>query len=113
MENLYQPEITPWQVLGGCWRHKGKAVLAFVLVCGLAAAYLSTSKRTYESEAKLYVRVGRESVSLDPTATTGQVVSLQDSREGEVNAIEQLLLARETAEMVVDKLGTDMIFGTK
>lgn len=113
MENLYQPEVSPWQVLAGIWRHKGKALLTFIVVCGLAAAYLSTAKRVYESEAKIYVRVGRESVALDPTATTGQVVSLQDSREGEVNAIEQLLLARETAEQVVDQLGTDMIFGKK
>lgn len=111
MENLYQPEVSPWQVLAGIWRHMGKALLTFIVVCGLAAAYLSTAKRVYESEAKIYVRVGRESVALDPTATTGQVVSLQDSREGEVNAIEQLLLARETAEQVVDKLGTDIIFG--
>lgn len=113
MENLYQPEVSPWQVLAGIWRHKGKALFTFIVVCGLAAAFLSTAKRVYESEAKVYVRVGRESVALDPTATTGQVVSLQDSREGEVNAIEQLLVARETAEQVVDKLGTDVIFGAK
>jgi uncharacterized protein involved in exopolysaccharide biosynthesis len=111
MENLYQPEFSPWQVLAGIWRHKGKALFTFIVVCSLTAAHLSLAKRVYESEAKIYVRVGRESVTLDPTATTGQVVSLQESREGEVNAIEQLLLARETAAKVVDQLGPDAIFG--
>ncbi|QDU29916.1 Chain length determinant protein [Anatilimnocola aggregata] len=113
MENLFQPEISFAQASDALWRHKGKALLAFVLVCSAAAFYLSTAKRVYESEAKLYVRVGRESVSLDPSATTGQVVTLTDSREGEVNAIEQLLVSRQLAEQVVDKLGPDTIFGRK
>ncbi|WP_425614744.1 GumC family protein [Anatilimnocola sp. NA78] len=113
MENLFQPEISFAQAKEALWRHKGKALLAFVLVCSAAAAYLSTAKRMYESEAKIFVRVGRESVALDPSATTGQVVSLQDSREGDVNAVEQLLVSRELAEKVVDTLGIDAIFGRK
>lgn len=111
MENLYQPEITLSQVFAAAWRHKGKALLTIVLVSGLTVAYLATAKRVYESAAQIFVRVGRESVALDPTATTGQVVSLQDSREGEVNAIEQILLGRELAEQVVDKIGVDTILG--
>ncbi|WP_254513227.1 GumC family protein [Anatilimnocola floriformis] len=113
MENLYQPEINVKQALDAAWRHKGKALLAFLVVCALTAVYLSTAKRVYESEAKVYVRVGRESVALDPTATTGAVVTLQDTREADVNSIEQLLLSRETAEQVVDQLGVDTIFGKK
>jgi uncharacterized protein involved in exopolysaccharide biosynthesis len=113
MENLYQPEITLSQAYEAAWRHKGKALLTIVLVCGLTAAYLATAKRVYESQAQIYVRIGRESVALDPTATTGQVVTLQDNREGEVNAIEQILLSRELAEQVVDKLGVETILGKK
>jgi uncharacterized protein involved in exopolysaccharide biosynthesis len=113
MENLYQPEWSMSQILGALWRHKFKAAFVFVLGCAATAVYFATARRMYESEAKLYVRVGRESVALDPTATTGQVVSLQDSREGEIIAIEQLLLSRELAEQVVDKLTPDVIFGRK
>jgi uncharacterized protein involved in exopolysaccharide biosynthesis len=113
MENLYQPEITVSQVLNAAWRHKGKAFLTFLVVCGLAAVYLSTAKRVYESTAHIFVRIGRESVALDPTATTGQVVTLQDSREGEINAVEQILLGRKLAEQVVDKIGVDTILGKK
>lgn len=113
MENLYQPEINLSQARAAAWRHKGKALLTLAAVGVLTLAYLSLAKRVYESEAKVYVRVGRESVALDPTATTGQVVTLQDSREGDVNSIEQLLLSRETAEKVVDKLGVDTIIGQK
>jgi len=113
MENLYRPEVTLQQAFAAAWRHKGKALAAFVAVCALAAVYLATAKRIYQSEAQIYVRVGRESVALDPTATTGQVVALQDNREGDVNSIERLLLSRETAEQVVDKLGIDTIFGKK
>ena len=113
MENLYQPEISFSQAWAAAYRQKWIALSAAVLVGALTLVYLATAKRVFESEAKIYVRIGRESVSLDPTATTGQVVTLQESREGEVNAIEQLLLSRETAERVVDTLGTDTIFGNK
>lgn len=114
MENLHQPEISLFRMVAAAWRHKGKSRSS--PSCWLAvwpSSIFRPPSRVYESEAKIYVRIGRESVSLDPTATTGQVVTLQESREGEVNAIEQLLLSRETAEKVVDTLGTDTIFGKK
>ena len=73
------------------------------LVIGLTLAYLSLATRTFLSEAKLYVRVGRESMHLDPTATTGQFVAVTDSRETEIAAVEELLMSRALAEMVVDQ----------
>lgn len=42
--------------------------------------------KKFESEAKLMIRVGRESVVLDPTATTSQTLMLQKTQEEEVNA---------------------------
>ena len=45
------------------------------------------SKRdVYESKAKLLVRLGRESVSIDPTATTGEFMNVNQSRESEINS---------------------------
>ena len=61
--------------------------------------------RSYMSEAKLMLRVGRETVSLDPTATTSQTLLLQKTQEEEVNAALEILSSRRLAELVVGKIG--------
>ena len=63
------------------FRHK-RMVLRFflgVMLIVVLATFLSPSR--YSSDAKLLVRVGRESVTLDPTAATGQIVSISQSRQ--------------------------------
>ena len=65
--------------------------------------------REYESEAKLFIRVGRESVSLDPTATTSQTMTLQKTQEEEVNSALEVMYSRQISELTVDKLGTDSV----
>jgi uncharacterized protein involved in exopolysaccharide biosynthesis/Mrp family chromosome partitioning ATPase len=65
--------------------------------------------KSYTSEAKLMMRVGRESVSLDPTATTSATLMLQKTREEEIVTALEMLSSRQIAEMVVDELGTGAI----
>lgn len=65
--------------------------------------------RTYESEAKLFVRVGKENIGIDPTATTGQTMALQESRENEITSIMDILESRIVLEGVVDRLGARLI----
>ncbi len=89
-----------------CWK---TGVVTFLLILTGAGVATVVWPRTYQSDARLYVRLGRETVSLDPTATTGQTVSLSESREREINSILELLRSRELCEQVVDKLGVDNI----
>ena len=65
--------------------------------------------RTYLSESKLVIRIGRESVGLDPTATTGETVMLQKTQDEEVNSAVNILTSREVLERVVEKIGADRI----
>lgn len=65
--------------------------------------------RKYESETRLKLRVGRESVGLDPTATTSQTLMLQKTQEEEVNSALEILRSRRIAERVVDKLGAENV----
>src|SRR5205823_13870797 len=83
----------------------GKVVATFALGLALTLAYLSLAKRLFQSEAKLLVRNGRESITLDPTATTGQYVAVGESRESEMHAVEELLRSRGLAERIVDRFG--------
>jgi uncharacterized protein involved in exopolysaccharide biosynthesis len=69
--------------------------------------------RTYHSEGKLLVRLGRENATLDSTATPGQepVVAVPPSREAELNSIVEVLSSRGMLEKVVDALGPQAVLG--
>ena len=58
-----------------------RGTASFLVVMSLACGAAMVWPRTYQSEARIHVRLGRETVHLDPTATTGQTVQLADSRE--------------------------------
>ncbi len=60
----------------------------------------------YRSEARLLVRLGRETVSLDPTATIGEIAQINRTYDWEVNSELEILRSREIAERVVDRMGT-------
>ncbi len=91
------------------FRHKGKAFTFFVLTMVATVSIILWYPRRYRSEAKLFVRLGRETVALDPTATTGQRVALMESRDNEINSVVEMLKSRGLAEKVVDQLGPQAI----
>lgn len=81
----------------------------FFLSLLAATVALIVWPRSYESEAKLVIQVGRESVALDPTATTSQTLMLQKTQEEEVNSALEVLSSRQVAELVVDQIGPEPI----
>jgi capsular exopolysaccharide synthesis family protein len=85
-------------------------MLAFFVVVVLGVTILTlVAPRIYLSEAKLLVRLGRESVALDPTAATGQIVPVQRSRQSEILTELDILRSRKIAEKVVDAMGPEAI----
>ncbi|MCA9189516.1 MAG: hypothetical protein KDA99_28025, partial [Planctomycetales bacterium] len=90
-------------------RHRWRIAVAVIVVPLFALLALRFWPRTYESEAKLLVRIGHENVTLDPTATTGETVMFQKQQEEEVNSVVEILNSRETVQRVVDALGPDEI----
>ncbi|MCA9071885.1 MAG: hypothetical protein KDA84_23315 [Planctomycetaceae bacterium] len=81
----------------------------FGVVLGLVVLAINLVPATYESEAKLFVRVGRESVALDPTATTGQTISVYESRENEINSVVDVLQSRGILERIVSNMASELI----
>lgn len=91
-------------------RRRRPACATAVLVLLAVLTFTAFSPQWYRSEAKLFVRIGRESVALDPTATTtGQVMPVQGTRDNEINSVYQLLLSQELAAKMVDHFGPDRI----
>lgn len=88
-----------------------KRLIFVCVLLGIAAGWLAIllCPRTYMSTAKLRIRVGHESVSLDPTATTSATLMLQKTQEEEIVSALEVLGSRQIAEVVVDRLGTDAI----
>lgn len=91
------------------FRHKGKMLVWFIAVMVSVTAVTFLMPETYRSTAKLLLRLGRESVTLDPTATTGPVISVSQSRAGEIQAELEILQSQELIESLVSALGPDMI----
>ena len=90
-----------------------RSVLAFFSVAMAATVlYVLFVPRQYRSEAKLFVRIGRENVGLDATTTLGQappMTSLPVSREEEINTVVAILESRELLEKVVATIGAETI----
>ncbi|MFQ5730474.1 MAG: GumC family protein [Planctomycetaceae bacterium] len=95
-----------WNTL--CRRWKQSAAF-FAVVMALVVTGVLVCPKTYQSDAKLFVRMGRESVTLDPTATTGQVMSVYESRENEINSVLEVIRSRVVLDGVVARLGPTAI----
>jgi capsular exopolysaccharide synthesis family protein len=90
------------------FRHKRKVTWFFFGVIALVTIVTFLLPETYQSEAKVLVRLGREIATLDPTATTtGQVVQVGQRRESEVKSELEILRSRDLAEKVVDAIGPE------
>lgn len=87
------------------FRHKWKMVSFFFAVILVVTTVTFVCAKVYRSEAKLLMRLGHESVTLDPTAATGQIVPVLQSRENEINSELEILKNRELIEKVVDSVG--------
>jgi uncharacterized protein involved in exopolysaccharide biosynthesis len=96
------------------FRHRRKALAAFLIVTGAATLTAFLLPKTYRSEGKFFVRLGRENAILDTAATLGAepAVAVPQSRENEINSLVELLGSRAIVEKVADALGPDALFGS-
>jgi uncharacterized protein involved in exopolysaccharide biosynthesis len=103
--------ITPLDILRVLFRHKGKCVAFFIGVLALTVVVTFCTTKVYRSESELFVRLGRENVTVDPVATPGQdvAVAIPQSREMEMNSLVEVLQNRTLLERVVDAVGAEVI----
>ncbi len=102
-------QFTPRDVARVICRHFRLMAAIFFSVVLLTLLVIALYPRGYTSEAKLFLRVGRESVALDPTATTGQTIMLQKTQVDEVNSALQVLTSQEVLQRVVERVGAQQI----
>ena len=109
---LNDPDLFSVTTLIRAAKNRWKASVA-VFMLTLLAAVLAVFflPRSYHSEAMIFVRLGRETVSLDPTATTGSTISVLESRDNEINSIRDMLYSRGIVEKVADRIGPEVVLG--
>jgi uncharacterized protein involved in exopolysaccharide biosynthesis len=100
----------PRQFVVALFRHKKKAAAFVLLVAALAVGVLVYAPRKYRSEARLFLQIGRESIRLDPTATTGKTIGIQQSnRDNEIATAIEVLKSRSIIEKAIDRLTPEVV----
>jgi uncharacterized protein involved in exopolysaccharide biosynthesis len=99
------PEQSVRNICYVLFRHQRKFILFLLIVMAPVTLWTLITPEIYQSNAKLLVRLGRESVTLDPTATTRPVISAGQSRENEIKSELEILKSQELVENVVDAIG--------
>jgi capsular exopolysaccharide synthesis family protein len=89
------------------FRYKWKSLLFFVVVVAVVAAGTFAVHPKYDSEAKLMVKPGRESLAVDPTVPEGRMVSIDRKMGEELNSELEILKSRVLVEKVVDAIGPE------
>ncbi|HOZ46420.1 MAG TPA: GNVR domain-containing protein [Candidatus Hydrogenedentes bacterium] len=88
------------------FRHKWKIIFVFVVVAVAVGVYTYMVQEMYRSDAKLFVRLGRN-LSLDPTVT-GPTLPVYTDRESDVKSEVAILTSRSVIEEVLDYTGEEM-----
>lgn len=112
MASPHSPGASFFDLARAVSRHQKLAVGVFAASVLVTLMAMWLWPRNYRSESKLYIRLGRESASLDPTAMIGrpaQGQSLPAGRENEINSVTEILLSRVLLEQVVDAVGPEAI----
>lgn len=92
------------------FRYKFSIVVIWALIAGGSVFLALQAGDVFESESELLVRLGRESISLDPSVT-GPIVGMMQDRDAEVKSEIAIIESEYVIAKVVDTLGTDTIFG--
>ena len=109
MTAIQTSATSPRDIARALFRHRRKMLIFFAATTLTALAAIALYPRSYGSQSKLFIRIGRESVGLDPTATTGETVLLQKTQVDEINSALDLLTGRAVFSQVVERVGADRI----
>ncbi|TWT93891.1 GumC family protein [Stieleria varia] len=101
--------LNVFDIVRATWERRWAAVRVFIALSVLVFFAVLLLPNRYVSKAQLLVRLGPDSVAIDPTAGLSSTVSLQESRIPQVNSIVELLRSKEMVERVVKDVGPDRI----
>jgi len=87
-------------------------IVGFFILTFISVAILTfISPEIYQSDAKLFIQLGRETMSVDPSVV-GPTASVRSDRESELNSEVSALKSRILVEQTVDGIGPMTILNT-
>jgi uncharacterized protein involved in exopolysaccharide biosynthesis len=90
------------------------ALFCGLLFAGMSAAFVLFALRpTYSSQGAMYVRLGKNTTTVDPTAASSQTITPLESRHQEVVSVRELLKSRAVAERVCKSIGVEKILSMR
>jgi len=109
-----RPEAIGFPSLGEWWRWllatKWLIAATVTLIAVITVGVIVFSPRTYRSTARLMLKVGRENVTLDPTASAaGATMQLHMTQEHELATAMGVMRSRSVLEPVVQAIGAETI----
>jgi polysaccharide biosynthesis protein PslE len=110
MESKAESKRDLQEIVGKIWAAKWRVLLFQLMVAAACIAIIFLYPRSYQSRAKMYFQLGKETVGIDPTASTGSMVSIQStSREDEIISAIEVLKSRGIIGQVVDELTPEVV----
>ena len=103
--------FTAVDALVSIWRRKAIVMVFFLGTIVAVGLFTILCEKTYKSDAKILVRLGRENSALDATAGLGgnQPYSLPVNRNSEINSIVEMIQNKDLFEKVVTNIGPEKI----
>lgn len=111
--------VAPLAAVRSFWqpilRRKWLFAVVFLAVLGCVAVVTLLTPPEYRSQAKLFLRLGRENAAVEPLTAVGHetLLALPPTREEEVNSVTELIASQQVVGKVVDELGTQFVLGNE
>jgi uncharacterized protein involved in exopolysaccharide biosynthesis/Mrp family chromosome partitioning ATPase len=105
MDPARRHSLSPRDIARVLFRQWKKMAVVFGGIVVLTLLWIALCPRSYTSESKLFFSIGRESVALDPTVTTGPTNLLQKTMADEVNSALNILNSRAVLERASERVG--------
>lgn len=97
------------ELVRSLWRCRLSIAFWSIALTGLLTVVVFLLPTRYDSDAQLLVRLGRNTLSVDPTSHVTPSVSVQETRLAQVNSVAEMLRSRALTEQIVERVGADRI----
>ncbi len=97
------------ELIGSLWKQRISVLIVSAGMTLFLAVVVYLLPVKYDSDAQLLVRLGRNTLSSDPTSSITPTVSVQETRVSQVNSVKEMLQSRALAEQIVDEVGAERI----
>ncbi len=97
------------ELISSLWKQRWSVLIVSAVMAFVLAIVVFLLPVKYDSDAQLLVRLGRNTLSSDPTSSITPTVSVQETLVSQVNSVKEMLQSRAIAEQIVNQVGAERI----